>query len=86
MFRATLFFLIVFFLFSPKAGAPDKVGWAFGIGMERWAMQLYSIPDIRLFWSDDPGVMNQFDVENINDPVTFKVSFVQKSDFLFHSI
>jgi len=29
------------------------VGWAFGLGLERWAMKLFDIPDIRLFWSND---------------------------------
>lgn len=28
-----------------------QVGWAFGLGLERWAMRLFEIPDIRLFWS-----------------------------------
>lgn len=26
-------------------------GWAFGLGLERLAMRLFDIPDIRLFWS-----------------------------------
>lgn len=28
----------------------NKHGWAFGLGLERLAMILFSIPDIRLFW------------------------------------
>lgn len=28
----------------------DEHGWAFGLGLERLAMILFSIPDIRLFW------------------------------------
>lgn len=28
-----------------------EVGWAFGLGLERWAMKLFEIGDIRLFWS-----------------------------------
>ena len=28
-----------------------EVGWAFGLGLERWAMALFDIKDIRLFWS-----------------------------------
>ncbi|KAK0408243.1 hypothetical protein QR680_003852 [Steinernema hermaphroditum] len=43
-----------------SAGVTDKVGWAFGLGLERLAMVLYSIPDIRLFWSEDSGFLSQF--------------------------
>ena len=43
-----------------NAGVPHKMGWAFGIGLERVAMLLYSIPDIRLFWSRDARFLNQF--------------------------
>ncbi|XP_059478015.1 phenylalanine--tRNA ligase, mitochondrial [Neocloeon triangulifer] len=43
-----------------NCGITDKVGWAFGLGLERLAMCLYQIPDIRLFWSKDSGFVNQF--------------------------
>lgn len=43
-----------------NASVPDRVGWAFGIGLERIAMLLYSIPDIRLFWSKDTRFLSQF--------------------------
>ncbi|KAI9665667.1 MAG: hypothetical protein M1821_003601 [Bathelium mastoideum] len=43
-----------------QAGVPQRVGWAFGIGLERIAMLLFGIPDIRLFWSQDPRFLNQF--------------------------
>jgi phenylalanyl-tRNA synthetase alpha chain len=36
------------------------MGWAFGLGLERLAMPLFSIPDIRLFWSSDPRFTSQF--------------------------
>ena len=39
----------------------DKIGWAFGQGLERLAMILFKIPDIRLFWSTDPRFVRQFD-------------------------
>ncbi|KAF1999148.1 phenylalanyl-tRNA synthetase [Amniculicola lignicola CBS 123094] len=42
------------------AGVPNRVGWAFGLGLERIAMLLYSIPDIRLFWSTDTRFLSQF--------------------------
>ena len=55
-----------------NAGVPHKLGWAFGIGLERVAMLLYSIPDIRLFWSNDPRFLSQFStLENISTYVPF---------------
>ncbi len=35
-------------------------GWAFGFGLERLAMAKMNIPDIRIFWSEDPRITNQF--------------------------
>lgn len=64
--------LFVFFSYS-KAGIPNKVGYAFGLGLERWAMQLYEIPDIRLFWSKDEGFLNQFITDDIHAPIKYKV-------------
>ena len=46
-----------------NAGVPDKLGWAFGLGLERVAMLLFSIPDIRLFWSKDPRFLSQFSAD-----------------------
>jgi phenylalanyl-tRNA synthetase alpha chain len=37
-----------------------EVGWAFGLGLERWAMKLFNIDDIRQFWSTDPRFISQF--------------------------
>ncbi|KAJ3011163.1 hypothetical protein HKX48_006987 [Thoreauomyces humboldtii] len=42
------------------AGNSDRVGWAFGLGLERIAMVMFDIPDIRLFWSTDPRFTDQF--------------------------
>lgn len=35
-------------------------GWAFGFGIERLAMVKMGIPDIRIFWSNDPRITSQF--------------------------
>ncbi|KAI1178263.1 phenylalanyl-tRNA synthetase mitochondrial precursor [Nemania sp. FL0916] len=43
-----------------NAGVPDQLGWAFGIGLDRIAMLLFKIPDIRLFWSQDARFLSQF--------------------------
>lgn len=43
-----------------NAGLPDRIGWAWGIGIERLAMLLFNIPDIRLFWSRDERFLRQF--------------------------
>lgn len=39
---------------------PNHIGWAFGLGLERIAMLLFNIPDIRLFWSRDERFLAQF--------------------------
>lgn len=48
----------------------NTIGWAFGIGLERIAMVLHDIPDIRLFWTDDNRFMKQFQVQS-DKPVKF---------------
>ncbi|KAH1632665.1 hypothetical protein KXW39_009026 [Aspergillus fumigatus] len=43
-----------------NSDVPDRIGWAFGLGLERIAMLLFNIPDIRLFWSRDERFLSQF--------------------------
>jgi len=56
-----------------SSGVGYKVGWAFGLGLDRLAMLLFQIPDIRLLWSEDPRFLNQFS----------KIKFDSKTDITF---
>ena len=61
----------------------DGCAWAFGIGLERLAMILFKIPDVRIFWSTKRGFFDQFDYESHNyfneilmeDPISLDISF-----------
>lgn len=64
---------VVLFCFLVAAGAHGRIGWAFGLGLERLAMILYDIPDIRLFWSGDERFLKQFRVSDVNQAVQFQV-------------
>lgn len=48
-----------------NSGVSDRIGWAFGLGLERIAMLLFEIPDIRLFWSKDARFLSQFREDKI---------------------
>ncbi|KAK5977416.1 Mitochondrial phenylalanyl-tRNA synthetase [Trichostrongylus colubriformis] len=80
-----------------SAGAGNKVGWAFGLGLERLAMILYGIPDIRLFWSTDSGFLSQFDGKlptdkikykaiSVHPQVLFDMSFFLPDDVVYHDM
>ncbi len=44
----------------PPSVPAGSLAWAFGMGLERVAMVLHAIPDIRLFWSQDARWRAQF--------------------------
>jgi len=63
-------------------------GWAFGSGIERWAMISMELPDIRLLWSEDERVKKQLklgskyqDVSRY-PPVIRDISFIVNTDFV----
>src|SRR3989344_4776804 len=63
-------------------------GWAFGPGLERFAMISMELPDMRLFWSQDERVKKQLKLGNKfkevskYPPITRDISFVVKNTFV----
>ncbi|KZZ95171.1 Phenylalanyl-tRNA synthetase, class IIc, mitochondrial [Ascosphaera apis ARSEF 7405] len=66
-----------------NAGVPDRIGWALGIGIERIAMLLFNIPDIRLFWSEDQRFLNQFQAGKVTRFLPFSKQPVCYKDVAF---
>lgn len=54
-----------------NTGKKDKKGIAFGLGLERLAMILFDIPDIRYFWMEDPKFLDQFKSGEITKFIPF---------------
>ena len=54
-----------------RSGKVNNVAWAFGLGLERLAMVLFDIPDIRLFWSTDERFTSQAFLNPLNEYVLF---------------
>lgn len=73
-----------------KLGVDSKnyTGWAFGFGLERLAIASMDLPDIRLFWSNDPRVKKQlrlgqkFVEVSKYPPITRDISFVVDKNFV----
>lgn len=73
-----------------KLGVDPEVynGWAFGSGIERWAMISMVLPDIRLFWSTDERVKKQlklghaFKEVSKYPPVVRDISFIVRGEFV----
>jgi phenylalanyl-tRNA synthetase alpha chain len=63
-------------------------GWAFGPGLERFAMISMELPDIRLLWSDDERVKKQMQLGHKfvevskYPPIIRDISFIVKKDFI----
>lgn len=63
-------------------------GWAFGPGLERFAMISMELPDIRLLWSQDPRVVKQlklgqkFVEVSKFPPITRDISFIVDKSFV----
>ncbi|XP_030388351.1 probable phenylalanine--tRNA ligase, mitochondrial [Scaptodrosophila lebanonensis] len=55
-----------------QAGVHQSIGYAFGVGLERLAMVLFDIPDIRLFWSNDSGFLSQFSEKDLHNLPKYK--------------
>lgn len=75
-------------------GLANHQAWAFGLGIERIAMVLFDIPDIRLFWTQDKRFLNQFKSGIINKFKPYSkyeschkdISFYLNSNFSYNDL
>lgn len=58
-------------------------GWAWGIGLDRIAMRLFDIPDIRYLWSEHPRFLDQFKSGEITTFTPFSELPSQTNDVSF---
>lgn len=61
-----------------NGGVTDRIGWAFGLGLDRLAMLLFDIPDIRLFWSKDDRFIEQFSSIGLDPKTNIKFKAFSK--------
>lgn len=71
-----------------KLGVDSNVynGWAFGSGIERWAMISMELPDIRLLWSSDERVKKQLILGNKFKEVSKYPAIVRDISFIVESV
>lgn len=69
-----------------NSGVEDLIGWAFGVGLDRIAMLLFGIPDIRLFWTRDERFGRQFAAGEISTFVPYSKYPLLPRDVLFWNL
>ncbi|XP_055318112.1 probable phenylalanine--tRNA ligase, mitochondrial [Sitodiplosis mosellana] len=65
-----------------KSERPNIAGWEVGIGLDRLAMILYNIFDIRLLWNADHRFLNQFQPQQISEKLHAKLAKSTEKDAL----
>ena len=85
---------MVHFDIMKNLGLPNHQAWAFGVGLERLAMVMFDIPDIRLFWSRDHRFLDQFTAGKVTQFKPFSkyemcykdVSFFTSPEFSYNDL
>lgn len=63
-----------------KSERPYTAGWEIGIGLDRLAMILYNIFDIRLLWNADRKFLKQFEPKKISETLQTKLAQSTEKD------